>query len=478
LAVIRIEAVKLPEIGGAESCPPLPERVLRGRLDETVARMENAALDVLVVYSDREHSANLAYLTGFDPRFEEAVLLLDRRGNRLLLVGNECLGFLPEADLGLRVELWQALSLPGQPRDKSRPLAKILSEFGVGRGRRVGCVGWKCYQNRLLVDEPAAAGGQPGPAESTTAMDLPAYLVDLLRELAGDNSAVVNATNMFMSVDDGMRLVNEPEQIAQFEFAATVTSEAVLQLLRGIRVGAAEQELEHLLDSRGLPLTCHRMISFGDKAKRGLASPSARRAALGDPLTTAFGVVGALTCRAGCVASGPKDLPAALAEFYPRLAANYFGVTAAWYSAVRVGARGGEVFQAAESRRDPALYNFAVNPGHYLHLEEWVNSPFAADSRTLLKSGMVMQMDIIPVSRGPFCYSNAEDGIALADEALRGQLAQQYPEMWARIQRRRKFMQETLGIALDDSVLPLGNTTGWLPPYALSLDRAFVEHPA
>ena len=281
----------------------------------------------------------------------------------------------------------------------------------------MGCVGWKCYQNRLLGDDTAAGGGPAGTAESTTAMDLPAYLVDLLRELGGDKSAVVNATGMFMSVDDGMRLINEPEQIAQFEYAATVTSQAVLQLLQGIRVGASEQELEHLLDSRGLPLTCHRMIGFGDKAKRGLASPSARRAALGDPFTTAFGVVGALTCRAGCVASGPQDLPAALADFYPRLAANYFAVTAAWYSAVRVGARGGEVFQAAESRRDPALYDFAVNPGHFLHLEEWLNSPFAAGSRSLLKSGMVMQMDIIPVSRGPFCYSNAEDGLALADEA-------------------------------------------------------------
>ena len=37
--------------------------------------------DRLVVYADREHSANLAWLTGFDPRFEEAILIVgaDRR---------------------------------------------------------------------------------------------------------------------------------------------------------------------------------------------------------------------------------------------------------------------------------------------------------------------------------------------------------------------------------------------------------------
>ena len=27
-----------------------------------------------MVYGDREHFANLAFLTGFDPRFEEAIL--------------------------------------------------------------------------------------------------------------------------------------------------------------------------------------------------------------------------------------------------------------------------------------------------------------------------------------------------------------------------------------------------------------------
>jgi hypothetical protein len=48
--------------------------------------------DALVVYADREHCANVAYLTGFDPRFEEALLLLSSEGRRKLLVGNECLG--------------------------------------------------------------------------------------------------------------------------------------------------------------------------------------------------------------------------------------------------------------------------------------------------------------------------------------------------------------------------------------------------
>jgi len=87
---------------------------------------------------------------------------------------------------------------------------------------------------------------------------------------------------------------------------------------------------------------------------------------------------------------------------------------------------------------------------------------------------MALQMDIIPVSLGPFCYINAEDGIVLADSRLRTQLAQGFPDLWKRVQARRAFMRDLIGINLDDSVLPLSNTAGWLPPWALDLNTALV----
>ncbi len=469
--MICLEKVYLPAFGRAAHCPALPVEVFRRRLDAATARLDASAFDVLAVYADREHCANMAYLTGFDPRFEEALLLLDRHGNRLLMVGNENMGYLPDADLGFRVELFQEFSLLGQSREQSRPLRDVFGEFGIGSGARVGCAGWKSYQSRFVLPGAVPAGDAP------TALDLPAYIVDVLRELCGDVSRVTNAAGMFTNLDDGLRVVNEPEQIARFEFAASVASDGVLEVLRHIRPGAAEDELERLMDGRGLPLSCHRMIGFGEKAQRGLASPSERRASLGDQFTTAFGVAGSLCARAGCVASGPDDLSDELRDFYPRFAANYFSVVAAWYGALRVGATAGDVFQAAESRRNPRLLDFALNPGHYLHLDEWLNSPFTTGSRSVLKSGSAVQADIIPVSRGPFCCSNVEDGVVLADESLRERLSRAYPDAWERISHRRSFMQEALGIRLDASVLPLGNTPGWLPPYVLSLEQAFVERP-
>ena len=41
-----------------------------------LAAKTKAGFDAIIVYADREHCANLSYLTGFDPRFEEALLIL------------------------------------------------------------------------------------------------------------------------------------------------------------------------------------------------------------------------------------------------------------------------------------------------------------------------------------------------------------------------------------------------------------------
>ena len=428
---------------------------------------QSRGLDMLIVWGDREHSSNLAYLTGFDPRFEEAVLIVTTNNNQKprLLVGNECLGYAPDPNIGIEVELWQDLSLMGQPRERSRTLREILQTEGLRAGSRIGCVGWKTYAPSLLDTREV---------NHESLIDMPAFVVDLLRRMVGDTGSVVNATALLAGVNDGLRLINEPEQIRLFEYAACVSSNGIMALLQRVQPGVREDDLERELDSRGLTLSCHRMIGFGEKARRGLSSASSNTAKKGDALTTAFGVAGALTCRAGAVVSRPEELPESVREFSTRMFANYFMVVRAWYSALRLGATGGEVFEAAESVRDASLLDFALNPGHYLHLDEWVNSPFSRGSTVALRSGMAIQADIIPVSKGPFCYVNLEDGVVLADQQLRERLQSLDPALMQRVERRRRYMIDVLGYVLDDCVLPLGNTSGWLAPYVTDLNRALA----
>jgi Xaa-Pro aminopeptidase len=458
-----LKKVKLPDFGGRkDALPVISVEEYRRRIEAAVERMASAGLDFLAVYGDREHFANLAHLSGFDPRFEEALLLLNRSGDRLLIVGNECMGYLPDPAIGCRVELFQDFSLMGQPRGSSKPLRTILSGFGIGRGAKLGCAGWK-YYDAGLID-----GGEG-------VMDAPAYLVDLLRELAGDRQAVRNATDIFINPRDGLRTVNSADGIALMAFAAIHTSQAVKASLEGIRPGVRECDLPMHATAAGLPYSCHTMVIFGDLVRRGLSSPTQRKARRGDSYVLALGIWGSLSCRAGMVAARPKDLAGELKDFYPRFAANYFDVAVAWYEKVKVGALSGEIYAAAHATRDAKLMDFAVNPGHLIGMDEWLHSPFQAGSTVPLRSGMAIQMDIIPVSKGSPCYSNVEDGIALADQTLRAELAKRHPACWKRIAARRKFMAGKLGIELDPSVLPLSNTPAWLPPYTMDTETIFVK---
>jgi hypothetical protein len=458
----HLQPVTLPQFGIEENLPAIPAAEYLSRLAAATERMQRDGLDFLVVYADREHSANMCFLTGFDPRFEESLLLMDKAGRRTLMVGNECMGYLPDAALGLQVVLYQNFSLMGQQRDSSPPLRNVLADFGIAKGSKVGVAGWKYYDRGRMADP-------------LHAIEAPSFIVDTLRLLAGGKRQVLSATAMFMNPDDGLRITNSATQIAQFEYAAIRTSEGVHNVLKNLREGVREMDLERFLLPGGLPLSCHPPICFGDKAKRGLASASARTAKLGDAFAVGFGIWGSLTCRAGAVARGPADLAPELRDIYEPLVANFFDVVVAWYEHVRVGATGGEVWNAVQARRDDKLYDFAVNPGHFIHLDEWVHSPFVRRGKSVLRCGTALQMDIIPVSKGPFCCTNAEDGVALADETLRQEIARLYPACWQRIVQRRAFMTGVLGIKLDESVLPLGNTPGWLPPYGLDLDRVMVK---
>ena len=103
--------------------------------------------DRLVVYADREHSANLAYLTGFDPRFEEAMLVVGPAGEPALLVGNECFGMAGAAPLPIDATCSRTSACPAS-RATARGRSRDPRRRGIGPGSRVGVVGWKTYADR------------------------------------------------------------------------------------------------------------------------------------------------------------------------------------------------------------------------------------------------------------------------------------------------------------------------------------------
>lgn len=453
--VARLTEIDLPDFGRPDASPELPAGLYADRLGRLRARSADRGYDRLVVYADREHSANLAWLTGFDPRFEEAILIVAPTGGPVILVGNECHGTAGAAPLPMERVLFQDLSLPSQPRDRSQPLGTILRDAGIRAGSRVGVVGWKTY-------------GRPDRH------DAPAYLVDELRAAAGASGSVENATDLLIDAGDGLRVINEVEQLAALENAACRTSDGVLRVLRGLRPGMTEREAVRLLEWDGTPLSCHLMLSAGPRASFGLLSPGDRPIERGDRFTIAFGIWGALNCRAGFVVEAADELPVGIRDYVQRLVGPYFGAIVEWYEALHVGQVGGALYDIVERRLGDPFFGIFLNPGHQIHLDEWVNSPIALGSTIELRSGMAFQVDVIPATGTDWFTTNIEDGIALADASLRDAFAGAFPDAWRRIEARRRFMTDVLGIRLHPDVLPFSNIPAWLPPLLLGTGRAMT----
>ena len=215
--------------------PLLPSGLYAERLQRLRAAMGERGYDRLVVWADREHSANLAYLSGFDPRFEEALLVVGPSDDPAVLVGNECAGMAAAAPLPMRPVMFQDMSLPGQPRDVSAPLRSILDDEGIRSASRVGVVGWKSYDTRDTIE-------------------VPAFLVDVLRLAVGARGVVESATDILIDPANGLKVINEVEQIAAFEWAACQTSDGVRRVITGLRTGMTERDVPAC--SRGTARRC------------------------------------------------------------------------------------------------------------------------------------------------------------------------------------------------------------------------------
>lgn len=456
---VELAGLNLPQFGLPSIQPAIPLATYQARINAALKGAVGAGYDALIVYGDREHFANIAYLTGYDPRFEETLLILSRGRKPTLLLGNEGMSYSAVSPLDLEHVLYQTFSLLGQPRGESPLLKDILVSAGLQRDQRLGIVGWKSFDARE----------SPDPVHT---LEIPAFIVEVLAEIAGDRVNLYNATDLFMNPADGFRALNDVDQLAYFEFAAAHSSQALRNLIFGLQPGMNEFEAVALMQLTGLPQSCHLMFSSGERTKLGLASPSLRRLQVGDPTFIAYGIWGALNARGGWLACDESDLPLGVRDYVDKLVAPYFLAIVDWYEAVGIGVTGGELYAIIQAYLGDPFFGIGLNPGHLIHLDEWLHSPIYAASEIPLRSGMAIQVDVIPATHSPYHTTNIEDGIALADEDLRKAFWQKYPAAWDRIQKRRNFMRNTLGIKLKPEVLPFSNIPAWLPPFWLSPQRA------
>jgi Xaa-Pro aminopeptidase len=452
-----------PEFG---TCPPpkkKPVQEYMGRLESIYEEMNRRKLTHLVIYGDREHFANVAYTTGFDPRFEETILILSRDHDPLILVGNECESYLTISPLYnhgvLKAERYQTFSLLNQPRDESRPLREILAEIGINKRSLVGCIGWKYFSESEFTNP-------------IHAVDIPSYIVDLLRELAG-YKRIVNATDLFMHPDYGLRAVCSIHDVAYFEYTNIVASEGVKKMLFGMRDGMVDHDVVKLAEYSGEPLGCHMTFITSSNRNSPLSGPIGARITKGSVCSTNVCLWGANCCRAGWIVQSAVELPTETKDYIDRFVGPYFVAVNEWFKHLRVNAKGGDLWTCIHDRLPYSEYEIYLNPGHLIHLDEWVSSPIYAGSKVLLRSGMLIQVDIIPSSNIYFS-TRVEDGVLLADENLRNELKKEYPECYSRCIKRKKFMIQELEMDVPEDVLPLSNMPGIIPPFFLDPRKVMI----
>ena len=158
---IQLADVGMPPLDVPEALPAVAAAEFEERIAALLAAVD---VDMVVVYGDREHAASLVFLCNLDPRFEEVLLVLGR-GRRTLLLGKEDIGYVPIVPIEVDAVLCPTLSLMGIDRSGGPTVEQALRDAGVGKGDRVGVVGWK-----TLLPEESSGTFAPIFAPSPTSI--------------------------------------------------------------------------------------------------------------------------------------------------------------------------------------------------------------------------------------------------------------------------------------------------------------------
>lgn len=455
---IDYRTVKSP----APDCTGVPvlltDETMKERYGKVMSRMQKEGLDTLVVYADLEHGNNFEYLTGFLPRFEEALLVLNQNGRHYMIMGNENLNKVSSARISAEAIHAPYFSLPNQPMDCPDDIKAILAKAEIHSGKRIGIAGWKNFTSRF--------------EDNKQLFDAPYYLVEAIRMLAGPEGSVSNATSLFIG-EDGARCINNVNEIEHYEFGAALASDCMLAAMDIIDAGVKETELGDALNALGQKNSVVTIAAAGKRFIKANLYPTENTVKTGDTISLTIGYKGGLSSRAGYAAEHASQLPDGSRDYVDAVVKPYFNAYVTWLETIRCGMKGGELYDTIEAVLPKAEYHWSLCPGHLTADEEWMSSPIYSGSKEDLVSGMLFQIDIIPSVPG-YGGISAESTIALADSELQQQIRIQAPALWKRIEARRNYMEKELGIHLSPHVLPMASTVAYLRPLMLAKDMAMT----
>lgn len=449
-SVVRKKITSFPNLEKEVTLKDIPEL----NVDDYINRIKRiqwrmSSYTHLLVYGDREHFSNIEFFTGFDPRFEEALLVIPKDGIPSIIVGNEGDSYSDIVGYEFKKFVFPTFSLPGQPRNSVQPLDCILRLAGLDGTSTVGIIGWKLFLPEDHLDPDKT-------------FDIPFFIMESLLKVVSYGN-IRNAVGLMIDLKFGLRISLEIKELLLSEIAGTFSSRNTFRVLENLREGMTEIEASENLRINGMPLSVHPNINFGKNLYYGLGSPTAGTKLMrGDTVGVGMAYRRSLCHKVGYYIEGPSEEPEKRREFYNK----YFSAILAWYRALQIGVSGGQIYEAISNEiGDLSEFGIKLNPGHLIHTDEWTNSPFKLGCKEILCSGMMIQCDFTAARPDQNLIAHAEDGVILADENTRKLIKEISPSAWGRMQTRRRFMIEELGIQIAEDVLPTSDLPGVIIPY-------------
>lgn len=457
--IITLDKVKQPLYDCTHKPLLLDDKTMSERKSNVLKKMHERNLDKLVIYCDVEHSGNFEYLVGFFTRFEEALLVMDRAGKCVLFLGNENLNKADKArikNISVHVPYF---SLPNQPMKNQESLSGILKNYFC-KGEHIGVVGWKNFTSP--VDD------------NRKLLDIPNFIVEAIRDSIGAEGIIENHTDLFIG-ENGVRTVNNANEIAHYEYGASLASDAMLEAMNTIKENISEIELGAVLNKDGQHNSVVTIAASGPRFIKGNMFPTDNKVKLCDAVSLTVGYKGGLSSRAGYAVYNKEDLPDNVNDYLQKVAIPYYMAYVEWLETIHIGMKGKDLYKRIDTVLPKDQYHWSLCPGHLTADEEWLSSPVYENSDEIIKSGMIFQIDIIPSVEG-YAGISAESTVALADETLREKIKEEYPDLWKRIEKRRNYLKSELNIMISDEILPLCSTVAYVRPYLLNKEYALKKH--